>query len=216
MLSGIYQIRNKINGHLYVGSAADLDKRKSRHFGDLSRGKHHSCYLQRSYAKYGQSAFVFEVLEYCEKLNLVEREQIYIDALRPVYNIAQRAGSCLGVKHTAETRAKMSAAHKDILAETRAKLSAAGKGRIFTVETREKISAALRGKARTAEHKARLSVAHIGKKPTAETRAKLSAAGMGNKNCLGNKLTAEHKAKISATLMGKHKKKNKLQMIFDV
>ena len=45
-----------------------------------------------------------EILEYCaEGVNPVEREQYFLDLLKPEYNILNKAGSLLGFKHKAET-----------------------------------------------------------------------------------------------------------------
>src|SRR5262245_27250747 len=61
--SGVYLIRNKISGRVYVGSGK-LKRRWLAHRGALRRGKHHSPVFQRSYDLHGEAAFVFEVLEY--------------------------------------------------------------------------------------------------------------------------------------------------------
>jgi len=58
--------------------------------------------------KYGHSKFTLEILEYCDSDKCLEREQYYIDLLKPEYNILQKAGSSLGFKHSEETLAKMS------------------------------------------------------------------------------------------------------------
>ena len=77
--SGIYQIRNLVNGKVYVGSAVNLQHRRREHRSDLRNGTHHSIKLQRAYNKYGESSFAFEILEYVEDRNqLIEREQYYI------------------------------------------------------------------------------------------------------------------------------------------
>ena len=48
--------------------------------------------------------FKLEILEYCEKgANPVNREQYYLDLLKPEYNILNQAGSLLGFKHSEET-----------------------------------------------------------------------------------------------------------------
>jgi group I intron endonuclease len=44
-------------------------------------------------------------------LDVIQREQYYIDLLKPEYNILKVAGSSLGHKHTEESRAQMSATH---------------------------------------------------------------------------------------------------------
>jgi group I intron endonuclease len=98
--SGIYKILNNINGKFYIGSAKSLSGRWRLHKSQLKNNKHHSIYLQRSFNKYGYSSFSFEILEYCDVTFLIEREQVYLDTLKPHYNIAKIAGNCLGVKHT--------------------------------------------------------------------------------------------------------------------
>jgi group I intron endonuclease len=54
------------------------------------------------------SDFIFIIFEYCEPDKLILREQFYIDALKPEYNINPIAGSRLGSKHSEESIAKMS------------------------------------------------------------------------------------------------------------
>lgn len=113
-ISAIYQIRNVINGRIYVGSAINLRKRLIAHRSLLDRGKHHSKVLQRSWHKHGANAFSFEVIEYVTPARLIEREQYWIDfvdATNPKtgFNIAPKAGSSLGRKHPPEVCAKMRA-----------------------------------------------------------------------------------------------------------
>lgn len=97
-MTGIYRIKNKINGKCYIGSSVNFDDRKNLHFSLLRRGIHHSIILQRAYDKYGLEFLSFEVLEHCEKEILIEREQWYIDNLDPEYNACKIAGSTLGIK----------------------------------------------------------------------------------------------------------------------
>ena len=97
--SGIYQIRNLINGKVYIGSSVNLHVRALAHFNSLKRNAHENQKLQRAYNKYGLDKLVFEVLEYVEKDTLLEREQYYIDTLNAVnegYNI------CPVAKHTVD------------------------------------------------------------------------------------------------------------------
>lgn len=63
--------------------------------------------IDRALLKYGFSNFTLEILEYCDKNNVLEREQYYMDILKPQYNIVEIAGSTLGYKHTPESLAKM-------------------------------------------------------------------------------------------------------------
>lgn len=100
---GIYQIKNKINNKSYIGSSSRLKLRWNRHLTDLKCNVHHSLALQRAFHKYGYDNFEFIILENCGIEKLLEREQYYLDNLKPEYNICKIAGNCLGVKHSTET-----------------------------------------------------------------------------------------------------------------
>lgn len=110
--SGIYQIQSKINGKIYIGSAVNFIARKKEHFHDLKNINHHSFKLQRHCNKYGENDLVFGIIEFCDKEKLIEREQYYIDILKPEFNIAKDAKSpMLGRNHTEETKSKISKHH---------------------------------------------------------------------------------------------------------
>ena len=115
--SGIYIIKTKINNRFYIGSAINLYNRNAK--------------LQRFVNKYGIENLFFECVEFCEKENLIIREQFYINTLNPFYNIAKIAGSTLGTKITKEQSEKLSKLRK-------------GKqfslGRVLSKETKNKIS----------------------------------------------------------------------------
>jgi group I intron endonuclease len=111
--SGIYGIRNLLNGKSYVGSAIDLYNRWSVHRTRLKQGNHHNKHLQNAWNKYGEDAFVFEVLESCSGSvdDLECREQFWMDKLDSVrngYNLAPTARSTLGIKHSEESRKRSS------------------------------------------------------------------------------------------------------------
>lgn len=100
------------------------------------------------------------------------------------------------VHHSAETRAKISAARKGVLKGIKnpahskrlkgrklaeyhkANISAGLMGRQHSDITRAKIGAANAGKNRSTETRERLSIAHLGNVPSAETRIKMSSAGI--------------------------------------
>jgi hypothetical protein len=109
--SGIYKILNIANGKLYIGSAKNLFKRKQKHFRDLVNSDHHSILLQRAFDKYKEVNFQFEVLEECQVEKLIEREQHYLDTLKPEYNICKTAGSRLGAKLSEEVKIQLSTSH---------------------------------------------------------------------------------------------------------
>lgn len=70
--TGIYQIRNLVNGKIYIGSAVNINSRWRTHKANLNLNKHKSKHLQASWNKYGINTFIFKVLEYCEREKLSE------------------------------------------------------------------------------------------------------------------------------------------------
>lgn len=135
---GVYAIVNTVNGHHYVGSAKAVHKRWREHRRQLRESRHHSFLLQKAWNKYGSEVFAFRVLARTEIETLTDLEQVFIDRFDPYYNIAPRAGSQLGYRHSEETRAKLRVARAR-------NPSSAMKGRRHTAETRARISAAKTG-----------------------------------------------------------------------
>lgn len=112
MKSGVYLIKNKINGKMYVGSSIKLGIRMGQHKSALSRNDHGNMHLQRAYNKYGKECFIYSVLEICNESIVLKREQYWIDLLSPKYNILKIAGSPKGKVTSEETKKKMSESHK--------------------------------------------------------------------------------------------------------
>jgi hypothetical protein len=75
----------------------------------------------KSLLKYGYLNFSLEIIEYCEPNLLIEREQYYMDLLKPEYNICKVAGSTLGKKHTKETIEKMKLSSNSVIFITNVK-----------------------------------------------------------------------------------------------
>jgi group I intron endonuclease len=114
---GIYKIENAVNGKLYVGSTKCLRKRKNGHFSNLRHNVHHSSHLQNAFNKYGEDNLIFSVLEYCEEIDLEEKEAVWIVNLRSSdrrfgYNARIHVSSNRGFKHTEESKRKMSESRK--------------------------------------------------------------------------------------------------------
>jgi len=130
---------NNLNGKTYVGSAINLSKRLGSYFNEKELNKNPRP-IQDALLKYGHLNFTLEILEYCSKAKLLEREQFYLDLLIPDYNILKYAYSLLGFKHSEETLEKLktrivSPEHKEIL-------SSIHKGKLVSEETRNKLAAA--------------------------------------------------------------------------
>ncbi len=193
--SGIYEIVNTINGKRYAGSAALIKRRWKSHRTTLRGNRHHCTKLQRAWNKYGEAAFAFRVLLVCEPEDLLMYEQISFDALKPEYNLAPAAGSCLGVKH-----------REDAKTRTQPRM----KGLTHSDETREKIAAAHRGRKHPPEFGAAISVRNTGvpRPKSAEHRQKISQALMGRSFNAGIPKTEAHKAKLSAARKGVPNPKN--------
>lgn len=115
-MRGIYQIKNLINGKIYVGSAENLSNRKSVHFTTLKKNIHNNSYLQNAWNKYGEENFIFEIIEIIpvnDKNYRLSREQWWIDNMRCMYNqngynLSPTAGSTLGVIYSQDSKKNIS------------------------------------------------------------------------------------------------------------
>nr|QBG64902.1 GIY-YIG endonuclease [Cordyceps cicadae] len=139
-LSGIYKWTNIETRDSYVGSGIDLAKR-IRSYYQTSELNRHPRHINRALLKHGHDKFKLEILEYCDKDKLMEREQFYLDEINPSYNILKKAYSMEGFKHSAETIEQLkdrefTQEHKDNLAKAR-------EGREFSEETLKKLSESL-------------------------------------------------------------------------
>jgi group I intron endonuclease len=178
-LSGIYAIIHHESGRHYIGSAVHITRRWSVHRAYLARGTHQNSYLQRAWAKHGEGAFGFFVLELVEPERLIEVEQEWIDRLwhKGLYNRRRDAASNLGVKHRPESIAKMREAQK---------------GRRPSRETMEKAWAACRGIKHDPAFVARRTATMKGRVHAAETIERMRQSAL--------KRSPEHLAAIAASL----------------
>lgn len=136
MDSGIYIIRNKKNGKVYIGQSRRLSNRQYMHFHTLEKGRHFNKHLQRSYNTYGADSFTFEILEYCGIDILDEREKYWIeqyDSVNCAHGYNNEYGGNVGKEVSERTReAKRGEKNpmygKTPSAETRAKMRKATLG----------------------------------------------------------------------------------------
>ena len=203
MTCGIYSITNTKNGKRYIGSSVNIEKRWGDHVSNLRAKKHHSRHLQLAWNKYGEQVFRFELVAACDRGELIDQEQFWIDAFQTAdgrhgYNIRWKADSNLGVEISAESRAKLSVSLRKAFStpEARAKMSASMREVSARPGVRENRSASMKREWSNPDAKARrLSIIReVASRP--EIRAKRTAA------LLGHECSSETRAKISKSLMG--------------
>lgn len=83
-ISGIYKITNLETNEYYIGSSINIKKRWTEHKCPCHWKRYPNNKLYIAFQQYGLDKFSFEILE--ETDNLREREQYYIDLLKPIYN----------------------------------------------------------------------------------------------------------------------------------
>lgn len=191
-ICGIYCIENISTSKKYIGQSTDILYRWNKHKTNLNGNYHPNMYLQSSWNKYGESDFVFSILEECNMDELDERESYWID----YYNTVDRTkgfnlrdgGQNGGSKYSDESRKKMSESQKELWTDEQHKrhMSEAFKnvwsnddyrngrsgenhpmyGKHHSEETKKKISKINKGKKkppRSKEHCKALSLAKLGK-----------------------------------------------------
>jgi len=107
--SGVYKITNIATNEYYVGSSRNIGKRFYRYFSInylKNKTERHNSRIYTAILDNGYNKFTIEILEYCDTNILLNREQYYLDILKPKYNIALKAGSLFGFKHSPETKLK--------------------------------------------------------------------------------------------------------------
>ena len=141
---GIYAIYRVGTDDCYVGQSVNIRMRWNTHRQDFKKHRHASKHMQRIFDKHGEGVFEFRVLEGCHINDLVDREQFWVDQLKPKYNSCAVAGSCLGYKHSEETREK----HRRHMIGNKNALGSPGsmKDKRHSHETIAKISASKTGK----------------------------------------------------------------------
>lgn len=192
MNAGVYRIINVVNEKLYVGSSSNVKYRLWVHRHELRKNKHQNVYLQNAWNKYGEDSFRFEILFYCRKERLLEKEQKIIDRYQSTwkdrgYNICSIAGNCLGIKRSLKTREKM-------MGNTNGK---GRKGIKHSQEAKDKMSKAKMEKP---------SPGNKGKHPSSISKGLMSAAKIGKPSPRkGVSLSKETKKKMADSHRGHNK-----------
>ena len=162
--TGVYLIRHKESGKVYVGGAyKTFKKRLDGHRKDLRLGRHANQHLQSAWSKYGSGAFEFVILERCSVKVCDVRETFWIRFYKAAdrrfgYNKSPSGGSMLGFKHSEDSKSKMRAAKI---------------GRKLSQEAIDKRTAKVTGAKRSDATKRRMSEAAKKRGISNETRAKM-------------------------------------------
>lgn len=224
MVSGIYKITCLCNNKIYIGSSIDIQKRKYDHFRELLLNSHGNPKLQHAYNLYGKNNFEFEIIEIVEKTKnesdlefrrrlVKEKEQYYLDRLlfakeknnkfrELCFNIHRIADSPMGLKHSDESRKKMS------INNARKGKPNWNSGKKMSPEVLEKIIDTKKkngtlNKPKSEEWKQKISRGNTGKKASLETRKKQSLARIGKSPInKGVPRSQETKEKISISKKG--------------
>lgn len=123
--TGIYKWTHIISNKSYVGSSLNLSIRFKNYF-NISyikrETKKNNSLIYRALLKYGYSSFKIDIIEYCDPLFLINREQYYLDNFNFEYNTLKIARSLIGFKHSSTTIRRMSKAKLGHLRDESTKL----------------------------------------------------------------------------------------------
>ena len=89
---GVFQIRNQVNGKIFVGSSMNLEKIFNRHRFELEMGSHRNTSLQKDWNEFGAESFVYEILgevkyeaekvvNYDQEVKIME--EMFLEELQP-------------------------------------------------------------------------------------------------------------------------------------
>ena len=83
-IKGIYMIKNKVNGTIYIGKSVNINARLKGHFSELEKGNGNKK-IQKDYDIHGSNPFETKVLEVVDlSVNLEERETFYIQKFNSI------------------------------------------------------------------------------------------------------------------------------------
>lgn len=152
---GIYIIKNIVTNKVYIGSSTNISVRISSHKNSLKRNKHVNFHLQSSYNKYGIENFLYEIIEYCNEIWLLKKEEYYIKFFKSNdknfgYNIEEFYKG--RKRHSEESKLKISLGNKG-----------KRKGFIPSQKAIDSFTAFVKLK-KSDQHKENIRQAHLGKK----------------------------------------------------
>lgn len=187
MATGVYVIRDSVDGKIYIGSTSrEMCLRFKEHQRHLLKKVHCNFRLQKAWDMHGRENFTFTVLEECEPNRCVEREQWWMDFLCPELNVHPIAGSSFGYKHREEAKKRMS--------DAKVGVTPCNKGLPMSEEQKKK----LRGQRRTKEVCLKISQSLLGRTLSESHKQSIAKATTKEHNpFFGSAHSEETKKKIS-------------------
>jgi group I intron endonuclease len=160
MISGIYKITNP-KGKIYIGQTINLENRKHTYISKPNAYKGQTK-LYNSIQYYGWDKHIWEIIEYCEISQLLEREYYY----KHQYKVLEYPSLCCKIEGSFGRVGQLSD-------ETRNKISVSNLGKKRSIECKEKmskhptkgknISKSLTGYKQTEQHKINRKNSGLGK-----------------------------------------------------
>ena len=92
-VAGVFQIKNKVNGKVFLGSSLNIAGPLSAHEFMLASGSHRNAELLADYKKFGAAAFSFDILDVVHvkdvpgfqlEIELKALEELWLDELNSV------------------------------------------------------------------------------------------------------------------------------------
>lgn len=105
---------NITSGNFYIGSSKNVSKRIGRHKYVLKNNIYDNSRIKEDAIKYGIDSFIFEVLEYCDDSERLQKEQHYYEKLNPYYNVWPSVYSAKNRNYTPEQLQRLKELHKPI------------------------------------------------------------------------------------------------------
>lgn len=204
----IYRITCSANGKFYIGSTINQTQRWARHRRQMRDGTHPNKNMLASWDKYGEAAFVFEVLESVDDpAALFTAEQKYLDEHAGkgyCFNWSLYAGAPMRGKFGPETSNYGKKLPEEVKQKIREKVSgplSPTYGVPVPEERKQRIREANlryphKERKHTPEAIAKIAAASRGRPVSEEARAKRSAA------LKGREIPLDQRLRISATLSG--------------